>query len=586
MKRIKKWVLPYRQALPALLFFQLLASIVTGLWMWIYGLIGKALIHSAGRVAVSSGDFLFLITTWQGYVIILLTLFTLFFLVAMDVNALVILCGRILKGEKPSVLLCIKQGFVSLRRFINLRGLAVVLYLSILSPILGFGVSITLTQDFYIPKFITSVIYSNPLYLIGWILVLAALLFLDIIFIFILHGTLLDDMKLKDSARNSIRLVKNNVKDFIKNIVLFFVLYGLVIAAFLVVLFLLSLIKSFIPMSENVNLIVSLALQLVVMFPLMYIIALFMPNLVLKITMLYNRYQSGGEWEYQKRKNRKSPLVIANVIIVVLAIFGLTAGIAAFGEEIFPSKVKTGYIAHRAGGSEAPENTVAGVNAAYKFGASGSEIDIQRTKDGYYVVNHDADFARTCGVKKKPSEMTLAEVKQLKVDGEEPVATYEDMLDASHGKVTLYVELKGETADRQMADDAVRIIKKKGMENETVIISLKYDLIDYIENNYPEIETGYLAFASFGDTAELNCDDLALEEETATDSTIADIHDNGKKVLVWTVNDEEDLDDFLSSDADQIITDNIAGAKSTKEELEKRSLLERAIDHISKSFLG
>lgn len=583
MNKIKKWFLPYKQAIPALLLFQIIATLATSLWLWVYTSISKALIQGTGRVAVSSGDFLFLFTTWQGYVIILLTLLTLFFLVAMDINSLVILCGRILKGEKPSVLLCIKEGFLSLKSFISLRGLAVILYLSILAPILGFGVSISLTQNLYVPKFITSVIYSNTVYLIAVAIVCLVLLLLGFIYMFILHGTLLDGMKLKDSARNSARLVKSNAKDFIKNIVVFIVLYALVIGLMLAVLALLSWIRSLIHMPENVDLIVSTILLLAVVFPMVYTIAMFTPCYLLKITMLYNRYSGEGEWEYQERPKRKSPLVIANVVAVILAIIAMTVIVSMFGAQLFPAKVTTGYIAHRAGGNEAPENTVAGVNAAYELGASGAEIDIQRTSDGHYVVNHDANFERTCGVSKAPEEMTLAEVKELKVDGE-PVATFEEMLDASRGRVTLYVELKGATADQQMADDAVRIIKEYNMENEAVLISLKYDLIDYIETNYPEMETGYLAFASFGDTASLNCDYLALEEEISTEDLISNVHAKGKKVFVWTVNDEEDLYDFLDSSADEIITDNVSGAKEVTAQLEERSVFSRAVDSILKLF--
>ena len=585
MKTIKKWLLPYKQALPALLLYQIIATVASAAWLALFKWIAGLLIRGTGKVAISSGDFVFLFKTWQGYVIILLAILTLFLLVAIDINPLVILCGRILKGEKPNVLLCFKEGFVLLKRFFTPGGFVVVLYLSLLAPILGFGVSISLTQNLYIPKFITSVIYSTPLYLIGVLVVFALLLLLGLVYMFILHGTLLGGMKMKDSARNSAHLFKKNWKNLIKSIIVFVLLYAVVAGLLLGLLALLMWIRKLIAMPANVDLIVSLVLMLIIIFPLVYIIALFTPNYVLKLTMLYNRYMNEGEWEYQKREPRKSPLVIANVVIVVLAIVGLTASVAAFGEELFPSEIKTGYIAHRAGGNEAPENTVAGVEAAYQLGASGSEIDIQRTSDGYYVVNHDADFNRTCGVAKKPSEMTLAEVKELKVDGE-PVATFEEMLDASHGKVILYVELKGETADQQMADDAVRIIKERGMEKETVLISLNYDLIDYISTNYPDMDTGYLTFVSFGDTASLNCDYLALEEETSTESMINSIHSKGKKVFVWTVNDDEDLYQFLGGNADEIITDNVSGAKETKALLESRSLFDRMTDTVLDMFFG
>ena len=71
-----------------------------------------------------------------------------------------------------------------------------------------------------------------------------------------------------------------------------------------------------------------------------------------------------------------------------------------------------------------------------------------------------------------------------------------------------------------------------------VLISLKYELIDYIETNYPDMQTGFLTFASFGNTAALNCDYIGLEEESATTDAINAIHKEGKKVLVWTANEE------------------------------------------------
>ena len=43
-----------------------------------------------------------------------------------------------------------------------------------------------------------------------------------------------------------------------------------------------------------------------------------------------------------------------------------------------------------------------------------------------------------------------------------------------------------------MADDLVSMIKEREMLYDCVFISFKYDLIDYIENQFPEVGTGYL----------------------------------------------------------------------------------------------
>ncbi len=181
-------------------------------------------------------------------------------------------------------------------------------------------------------------------------------------------------------------------------------------------------------------------------------------------------------------------------------------------------------------------------------------------------------------------------VKRLRekcaADGADPemgpvrTLTLEEALEATRGNGVLFIELKGETADQQMADDTVKAVKAYGMEDECVLISLKYELIDYIERTYPEIQTGYLTFASFGDTAKLNCDYLALEEESATADAIEAVHKQGKKVLVWTANKKNSQKHFLCSLADAIITDQITQATKLREELSERSDLQRMIDRI------
>jgi glycerophosphoryl diester phosphodiesterase len=196
-----------------------------------------------------------------------------------------------------------------------------------------------------------------------------------------------------------------------------------------------------------------------------------------------------------------------------------------------------------------------------------------------YIINHDGTFKRVAGDSRKPEQMTLREVKKLKIDGE-PVPTFEEMLISSKGRIVLFTELKGKTADKQMADDAVSLVRQYQMEDECVLISLKYDVINYIETNYPEIETGFLTFASLGNTAGLNCDYIGLEEESATADAIDAIHNEGKKALVWTANEKGSQKHFLCTKIDGIITDNVTQALSLVTELKQRSDLDRMIDKI------
>ena len=115
------------------------------------------------------------------------------------------------------------------------------------------------------------------------------------------------------------------------------------------------------------------------------------------------------------------------------------------------------------------------------------------------------------------------------------------------------------------------MVREKDCVDDVALISLKYDVIDYAETNYPEFETGVLMFGGLGDVSRINCDLLILEEEMATGKRIDAIHKSGKDVYVWTINTEAGMYQFLDSDCDGIITDQIELAQSVQKTLDARS---------------
>lgn len=576
--KLKTRLLPYWQSIPKLLCFQLVAVVLLQLWTWGLSELSNLLIGSVGKACVSNGDFSFIFTHWQGYACIALMLLIVLLYVAVDINALLLFCAQLTEGNNPSVWKCIVQGVAALKRYCNLRGFIVILFVTLISPVLGLSVSISLTTGFYIPNFIHSFIWSKPLLAAAEVLLALFLVAVSIFYSFILHGALLDGKSMKAAGIASRRLLRQHWRRFFPEWLRFFLFVAAALAIVLTVFFLLpQLIISMAPLSEPVSLFLGTLFS--ILSAAITAVALSFAGLflVIKSILLYRSFTSDGSWHYQPRPKQHHPFVIGGAVVSLAAVVAGAWVLTHYADTLFPSTVTTGIVAHRAGGHQAPENTVRGIAAAHQLGAVGAEIDIQRTADGFYVVNHDDTFARVAGVDKKPSQMTLQEVKQLRVENE-PVPTLEDMLNASRDKVTLFVELKGETADRRMADDAVKLIKQMGMEQQTVLISLKYDVLAYIESTYPEMETGYLAFFSFGKIENMPFDYLALEEEIATDAALAALHEQGKKSMVWTVNEEENIHRFLLSEADAIITDEVAAAADEKKALESRTPADRIDD--------
>ena len=584
ISKVKQSSRPYIQALPAIFNYQIVTKAILAIWLFLLGKIFMALLRSSGRVAVTSGDWKFLFTTWQGILILVLGIISLYVYIAFDLNAKIALSSNLLTRGKATFEECIKKGFDAVRRLNNLQGLIVSVYIALIAPILGIGISISMTEGLYIPTFISSVIQDSVLYsaLAGF----AALLFMSvgIANLFILHGIVIDDLPVAESGKLSRRLIRANWKDYLKQNVgfLFVVACNLAVIA-VVFLFLPLKLIGILPLPAALSRVLTIffALSGVVISLLADMFGI--PLYILKMTQLYFSYTQGKEFEFREAGIGKK--ILNKKVIFIIGIL-MIAGVALiYGnfDKWFPMNTDVKIIAHRAGGNEGSENTLSGLDAAWKAGAYGSEIDIQRTKDGHYVVNHDSNFKRVAGDSRKPEEMTLKEVKKLSIDGE-PVPTFEEMLLASKGRIVLFTELKGNTADLQMADDIVTTVKRYKMEDECVLISLKYDVIDYIETNHPEIQTGFLTFASFGKTANLNCDYIGLEEESATADTVKSIHGEGKKVLVWTANEADSQKHFLCTDVDGLITDNVSQAIGLMTEFENRSDIDRMVGKIKTVF--
>ncbi|MDO4468157.1 MAG: glycerophosphodiester phosphodiesterase family protein, partial [Bacillota bacterium] len=220
-----------------------------------------------------------------------------------------------------------------------------------------------------------------------------------------------------------------------------------------------------------------------------------------------------------------------------------------------------------------------------------SEIDIQRTKDGHYVVHHDDSLERLCGIKESVSNLTLAECKNLEVmdvlygNGKKSeLATLDEMLELAKGKIYLYIELKGESADERMADDLYRILLNRDMLDQVTVISLKYSLIEYLELTHPDVNTGFLCFVSLGDISTLQCDELLLEDEMATPEVIDRAHLANKKVYIWTINTNETLKKRMLDTSDGIITDEVVLAEKMYAQLVKRDDFTRIVDTIIFGF--
>lgn len=89
-----------------------------------------------------------------------------------------------------------------------------------------------------------------------------------------------------------------------------------------------------------------------------------------------------------------------------------------------------------------------------------------------------------------------------------------------------------------------------------------------------------LYFAQYGNTPLLKCDILLVEEGIATVGRIAEAHEIGREVGVWTANSEDSLRRVLDSEADYVITDKVSLAANVQEELDSRGDFEAIFEFV------
>ena len=148
-------------------------------------------------------------------------------------------------------------------------------------------------------------------------------------------------------------------------------------------------------------------------------------------------------------------------------------------------------IAHRGfHGNGAPENSA----EAFKRAIVNNfpiETDLQITKDGGIVCFHDDSAERMTGEKRLLSEMTVEEIKNLRLDNtEEQILTFEEFLRLVDGKVPLMIEIKTQKRYKELAYKAVKILE--GYNGEFAVQSFDPRIMAEVRKLAPDILRGQL----------------------------------------------------------------------------------------------
>lgn len=593
-QRQKNVILSFRLGWIQFFKYQIITKIVFGFLLipLFLGII-HGLMYIRGIVVIGNTQMRGFFMSIPGMIAILSGAVLLFLALIIELGGLVVISNQVWSNsEEVGFFSILKNNITSFPKFINVGGLVIILYLVVLVPLSGSGVTVSLLKDIKIPNFIMSSIESSA----GLLLIYVGIIFLMTILaagmIFVFPYVFLLKKKATNAISLSFRLVLKQWKRMIIDFVSLSLLMLVLTTSILFIWFLITAGMAWMmPKDHMISRSVLLFLMLIQRMGVVVATMLYVPFVIHQIVFIFREVETVSLVMDKKKKvnfidrlfiNRKRMM---GLVIVSAMVMSIPMGI--FFHEIFAPKDIL-IIGHRGGGGKSvPENSLPSIEVSIQNKADFVEIDIQRTKDGSYVVFHDPTLFRMAGIRKKITEMTLEEIKDVDIGQYYPgyegtkIPTLEEVLQSCRGKIGVFLECKSPTADTMMVDDIVALIEKYKMREDVLFMSLDYSLVKYVRSKYPAYDTGFTYVLSLGNPGRFQASHLILEETAATDKNLDKIHFYRKYAVVWTVNTDESMEQFIEKEVDGIITDEVEQLMKKIEERKKLSDFEIVIKMIS-----
>ena len=211
-------------------------------------------------------------------------------------------------------------------------------------------------------------------------------------------------------------------------------------------------------------------------------------------------------------------------------------------------------IGHRGARAYEPENTLRSFKRAIELGVDAVELDVRRTKDNKIVVIHDSDVNKTTDGSGSVRDLTLEEIKKFVTPKGENIPTLNEALELLGKQVKVLVELKEIGFEEEVLD----LIRQKKMMDNVIIISFHEDALRKVRKLNEKVATGliYVRHKNPIESAlELKADYLLSLYRFTHSAEVKKAHENGLKVIVWTINNPEEVVKYKKKGVDGIASD-------------------------------
>ncbi|MCD2252670.1 glycerophosphoryl diester phosphodiesterase membrane domain-containing protein [Listeria marthii] len=483
-----------------------------------------------------------------------------------------------LRGESYTVFKIIQRLNVKAKYFLSYQAIYFLLYFFLLLPIAGLSLPITITENLYLPHFITDELMKTTMGTWLYVIAIALIFYISARLVFALPYFIEDkSLKISGAIRKSWKYPQKQLFFMLLKWVLIIVAIGFLVSIIATIIMLpLLLVEKITPRIAVLLAGVTLTILQVIGFFVAGIFQGIIAQLLVK-----NAFDLDGQSASVSRSQfpHKKRFIIAGIIVfLIFSSFNIYAVNATLYEP------NTKIIAHRGDTMNAVENTMEAIESAAKAGADYSEIDIQETKDHQFVVFHDMTLRRLAGSSKRVADMTLKELQQTKVtsgDYSSHIASFNEIIQtAKKNKIDLLVEVKlhgGESSD--MVERLVALLKKEKVTDKYLVQSLNQPVMEKIEQADPTLKTGIILALNIGNLPKTSADFIVLEDFSINKRLLTQAKQNNKMVFVWTVNKEKLMQMYLRKNVDGIITNYPKKAIELRESFNENDSLRSRIEN-------
>ena len=497
-----------------------------------------------------------------------------------DASALLFLAAHSYEQEKVTVLQTTRFAWLNMKRVFQKGNKRIIREQMILFPYLSAGVIVNILGTVTLPNFIKNGLRASRNYLLILLVLLLLVGIWRLQYLFTFPYFTLEHCTSREAREKSQALSrKNKWKDGMVLVwvqLIFYASYFVLAAVGIIIV--LGVAKIFSQL-HILNYVYTSAVWGLLEAIMLIVAAVGTPIGYITISCLYYLHKEGnGEQVCHKdidiqpvdAKSRRKVRMTEGLILIV-ALSGCTMLIYNSATEHMNPQVE--YLrtievtAHRGASAFYPENTMSAFEGAIEFGADWIELDVQQSKDGKLFVMHDHSFYRTTGLREFSWNLTFDEIEQLDAGSffsdayaGEKIPCLEEVIQlAKENHVRLNIEIKPSANDKDIEKSVVDLVREMDFADSCVISSQMYGSLQKVKDYDPEISTLYVMSLAYGNINRLKAaDGFSMEAGNATPSMVSRIHNAGKQIYVWTVNNRKTINRMIDLNVDNIITDRVA----------------------------